>query len=36
MDQELRYKFINDKGGSTSEFRKANYSKQVIYQTLSK
>ena len=36
MDQELRYKFINDKGGSTSEFRKANYSKKVIYQTLSK
>ena len=34
MDQELRYKFIDDKGNSTEEFRKANYTKRIIYQTL--
>ena len=35
MDQELIYSFTDGKGNSTGEFRKADYSKRIIYTTLS-
>ena len=34
MTQEIYYKFVDGKGNSTDEYRKPDYHKRIIYQTL--
>ncbi|MBO4263303.1 MAG: Ig-like domain-containing protein [Bacteroidales bacterium] len=34
MEQELYYRFVDGKGNSSAEFRKASYSKRIIFTTL--